>query len=170
MPTKESKLSLAAGELIRLACAEIESASLEGVADIARDTTALKDTITIIEKQLHAKTDHIVEAINHLNLNVTLSRKIQSLEWALSNSNLASFKYLDTKNNLVESTDLVKFILFSFRKNIGCRVENYTLNGGAEDGQKEFRDKLVNQLFELTGVKPRLVLASDKVKYAIHYQ
>ena len=118
-----------------------------------------------------------------VKLNSAIARltKNQQLEWAISNAGLNSFKFYDKDigdfNNHVESTSLVKNILFFFRKDRGRYITNRSMKpykeynrvtpqAEVDEGEKLFRAALSTQIHELIGQEPRIALA-DKA-YAIY--
>jgi len=75
---------------------------------------------------------------------------------------------------LHRSTDLVNSILFSFRAgrghvlpwgHLGRDARDYT-----EKSRQAFRDRIAQQIHELTGQKPRLVKSKQDGRYTIHYR
>jgi hypothetical protein len=111
--------------------------------------------------------------------------KMQTLEWAIANSNLNSFEYVDkeeaTSNGeeftvRVKSTALVLKVFLAFRKGSGYCITDravlskntnfyYTYPG--EVGEQLFRKALSSQIHELIGREPRIGIENSS--YAIYY-
>jgi hypothetical protein len=85
----------------------------------------------------------------------------------IQNCSYNSFNYIDIiehGGNQKASESLVRSILFHFQKGMGsnlpsrARMDCYVACGEARrKSEQEFRDKLAEQIYELTGVKPRIV-------------
>jgi hypothetical protein len=183
-PKDASKLANAAEELIKAACSHVESTSLS----VGRETVELLNKLTIgsssIEKSMESLKQEIVklneksveslkQEIVKLNEEIAIQTKNQKLEWAISNTGVNSFEYYQKNGsyNSISSANFVKFVLLSFRRGVGHYITDRSMTrydyGTNEEGEKQFRDKLSNQIHELLGHKPRISLAKDG--YVIYY-
>ena len=65
--------------------------------------------------------------------------------------------YEDSGGGVLDSSELMKDILFSFVQGRGHYIDEYTTTRGdleTEGGKKQFRDKLKDELLKLTGTAP----------------
>jgi hypothetical protein len=123
--------------------------------------------VNILNDTMHATNQNV----NYLRAEVKKQAKTNALHLAIQNCVYNSFQYrieTDTKS----SEDLVRRILFSFQQDHGYTIpRNAGIEYNADDkSRQEFRDKLVNQLYQLTGVKPRIVFqATTSQTYVVYY-
>ena len=191
-----SKLAIAAEEPIKAAYSHVESTSLslgkdtvEGLKKLSIEASLIDKAVESLKSSNDAKLNTVNQSMSTLKdevvkLNSAIARltKNQQLEWAISNAGLNSFKFYDKDigdfNNHVESTSLVKNILFFFRKDRGRYITNRSMKpykeynrvtpqAEVDEGEKLFRAALSTQIHELIGQEPRIALA-DKA-YAIYY-
>lgn len=189
--TKDSsKLAIAAEELIKAACSQVESTSLTigketvenlkklsiGSSSIEKSVESLKTSIDSKLNTLNQSILNLKEEVVGLNSANAVHAKNQKLQWAIDNAELGSFEhYVKTENsyNRFKSTIFVKDILLSFRNGTGLYITNRSMkaygNYGNDpaEGEKQFRDALSTQIHDLLGQKPRIAVA-DK-GYAIYY-
>uniref|UniRef100_A0A7S2A325 Uncharacterized protein n=1 Tax=Trieres chinensis TaxID=1514140 RepID=A0A7S2A325_TRICV len=97
------------------------------------------------------------------------------LQWAFNNSEHGSFNYYHGGvYNLHNSLDLIHDILVCFRRDVGyyindrrmSRKQSNLYGDQATDeknanSEKQFRDKLSTEIFDLTGTKPRFAADSQ---------
>ena len=133
------------------------------VSQIRKSTEALVAEVSMIKKS----TETLINTVGELKSNSATQSKIQSLQWAISNSNIGSFKYF-SKGQCHNSACLVQGILGSFMQNGGYYINGRSkeMNSQNGKGEKEFRDLLVAQIHQLTGVKPVVDLFEGE--YAIY--
>lgn len=148
--------------------------AVEGKTDlVAADTNALRTSASALNLHL----SDVKEDIRMLKAAIETSDRKRSLEFALQN--IRKFfalhsTVLITANRTHSSTGLIKTILLSFRKNLGhylpfnAALRSRDCQVDQEQKKKVFRDALVDQLHDWTGIKPRIVLTEDK-RYAIYY-
>lgn len=144
------------------------------------------DLLHELKGEVDSKMNSLMECINKLNESTIANTKNQKLEWAIVNVGLSRcFTYYEKGSKGRNSQELVKNVLFIFRKGVRVDISNYSMyeylkdgkgedfkwthDGGKpiEDGEREFRRRLSEQMYQLTGVKPRVVC--DGGKYAICY-
>jgi hypothetical protein len=154
----------------------------EAFESLAKQIAVLKDSIDEVKtsNNVHAN----VESANHsLEMKIDALKEsleaklgelnttclIQNLAWAIDHSKAHKpFTYMEG-GVAVGSATLVHAILFQFRKG-----SSYALPYGAYIGDKlspitlaAFRNKFVDHIHELTGVKPRFTHEEDQ--WLIHY-
>ena len=104
---------------------------------------------------------------------LTDQSKARRLEWALANCKVNSFRYFSKGEwQDKDCAEFVQLCLFAFREGTGYYITDRSMRQyrkDKEDGEfeKQFRDKLVKQLHQLLGVKPRVAEAEHG--YAIYY-
>ena len=118
------------------------------------------------------KSNQLIQAINNMKTELAScikeESKKRSLEWAFDNAKYYSFEYYERDVDGVQnSEDLVCNIVTAFRQGFlsfsfgdCCLDDVYRFNASNEkiqESQKEFREALTNQLYELTGIEPRVV-------------
>jgi CO dehydrogenase/acetyl-CoA synthase alpha subunit len=193
-----SKLTLAAEELIKAASTHVESTSLaigketvEGLKQLSVNSTSIEKSVEALKLLQESKMNTLIQSIaelkkemTELNANVVLQTKHQTLEWAISNAEMGSFKYYEKADNYncyhcnrsqVASAELVRLVLMIFRNGSGRYIDKlgltHTSSGGVNDQNKEseknFRDALSTQIHNLTGQKPRFAITDGR--YAIYY-
>jgi hypothetical protein len=191
-----SKLTLAAEELIKAASTHVESSSLaigketvEGLKRLSVNSTSIEKSVESLKQSQESKMNTLIQSIaelkkemTDLNANVVRQTKHQTLEWAISNAGMDSFKYYKKDNRStyhggsdVASTELVRSVLMWFRQGMGAYIENNSLTPYLsndtkekdEEGEKKFRDALSTQIHNLTGQKPRIVMSDGR--YVIYY-
>jgi hypothetical protein len=105
-----------------------------------------------------------LKAIKNLTKSYINSARLEQLSWAITNAELGSFKYFEAGRKL-SSADLVRKILFNFRRNLGTIYKNDRFSCIADsmsDGAALFRDCLVDQIHGLTGSRPRIQLNAEE--------
>jgi hypothetical protein len=173
-PDKESKLAAAAEELIKAAGSYVEVESLRYGRETVDELKLLSKGVTTNGTSLTSIKVSFVDKINTLNQSILLLKKDivlmemnRSLEWAISNAGIGSFThYLKGTHGNLDSTDLVRKILINFRRGMGYYITGRSLSSYSNDysyqqkdhseEEKKFRDVLSNQIFNLTGRKPRI--------------
>ena len=157
--TDDSKLSIAAEELIKAARSHAESTShalgketVEGLKKIEQSIQSLKEDL---KAELSDLKEEMVKAI-------AIQNKNQFLEWEISNAGSNPFQYFGKNVYKAESTPLVTMILLCFRRGNGFEL-NYEyylspIHCKNEERQKEFREALIEQIHELTCQEPRIEL------------
>ena len=89
-----------------------------------------------------------------------------TLQWAITNAGINSFEFYDVElEKMVYSTNFVRKVLFAFMTRNAKYVPKNRLEKLKND-EEEFRKKLVQQIFELVGVRPKIKLEKDN-RYAI---
>lgn len=195
--TASVSLSEAAEELIRAATLVVETSSQRKdlssldakINTVNQNICQLKDQVTNVNasiehqtKMLESQTKMLESQTNMLERQTNLlerQAKMQSLEWAIQNLVLFegnSFRYFVQSTSgyrdVSESRNDVKDILVTFRQGLGRYINDGDMAAyqgqSSEKTKSEFRDKLVNYIYTLTGVKPRLKLEGNG-KYAIYY-
>lgn len=192
-----SKVAIAAEELVRAVCTNIESIpieigreTVEGLKKLSMDSLLIEKSVVSLKESIDTKLNTLDQKLNTLNqtlsitnaqlvlLNNTVAQqfKCQKLEWAISHSDIGSFKYFHHNDYSREtvSTVFVKEVLMCFRKGDGAYISNRSVNDfyydqeTAKKGEKQFREKLCAQIHSLIGHKPRIEEFPDN-KYAIYY-
>lgn len=155
-----SKVVSAAEALIKAAWNHVEATSLSLGKETVECLNQLSNEIKDLKGQMVKMNDEIL--------------KTQRLEWAITNSDLGSFKYYDKDDyNPQDSSDFVKDILLAFRRGIGHYINDrsvdpyYVRDNDAEAGEYNFREKLKKQIHELIGKEPLIVEEEDG--YLIYY-
>jgi len=155
-------------------------------SDLTVEQLSSKKILEQLKRSFDTKIDTLnrqVEGLNNelisLKTEVSHGAKMQSLEWAIDNVvNFGTFEYRHTKvnpNSCYASSDFVRSVLIWFRKGQGTFIdENIYVDENRIDhpppkAKAAFRDKLVEQLLQLTGQKPRVVLKEDG-RYSIHFK
>lgn len=163
-----SPLALAVDELIKTTLTHVGSASLS-TGNAASLKTSLDSKLNTLDQSI----SNLKEEVAKMNSAMANQAKNQRLEWAISNAGINSFKHHEKGGfSLVESTAIVQSVLLSFKKGPGHYITDRSMTGyrygqNAEEGEKQFRDALSNQIHALTGQKPRIALADNG--YAIYY-
>ena len=101
-------------------------------------------------------------SIEELTAAIVQSSKVASLQWAVSNADLAKFVYYEDRK-LVQSGVVVRNILFLFMKDYSSYVPENSYIGKIDDaaGKAAFTAKLLDAIFKLVGKKPRLEIEKD---------
>jgi len=138
---------------------------------------AFKNSVDSRIDTLNQQFEGLNNEMSSIQTTVNKDIKMRSLEWAMENvTNYGVFKYRHATiepNTIYESADLVRSVLLWFRKGFGTPIDNdiYISDKRWEqpqEGEKElFRDKLSEQIYQLTGQKPRLVKKNGT--FIIHY-
>lgn len=188
----EDRLSKAAEDLVRAACLDLKVKSdseatkqtVQAINEVSAKTQLVADNVD----GLKVSVDHGLNTVNQnlldlkndikkLDDSIEKSNKRRALEFPLNNTDYGSFSYHYRSQNGYRqsgsSRDLVKTILFCFRRGLGYYLPNEATL--ASDGyrsvdeteMKAFRDALLKQVEDLTGTKPRIVL--DNNRYIIYY-
>jgi hypothetical protein len=149
-----SRLVNAAEELIKAACIQTETASFAQLNTVNQSILNLKEEVVGLKNDL-------------ANL-----AKNEKLQWAITNAALNAFEYYEKDTyRKIESTSVVRSILFSFSQGVGHYITNRSMthynNAKMEEGEKQFRDALSKSIHQLLGQKPRIALADSG--YAIYY-
>jgi hypothetical protein len=158
----------------------------EAFESLAKQIAVLKETIdevktsnnehaNIVESvtanhSLEMKIDALKESLEAKLGELNTTCLIQNLAWAIDHSKVHKpFNYIEGGATVSSATSLVHAILFQFRKG-----SSYALPYGAYIGTTlspitlaAFRDKIVDVIHELTGVKPRFTHEEDQ--WLIHY-
>ncbi len=165
------RLTHAAEELIKAAGAQAENTIqkkiFEELREINKATVELTDSIKYFSSLVRSKFDN-------LNHSIVEQTKHQKLAWAIDNANIDSFDYFEKGDHrLINSTDLVKAILITFRKGYGhyindCSLTRYDCyNNNNKENEKKFRDDLCDQIHGLLGHRPKIT--KDKRGFLIWY-
>jgi len=184
------RLEAAAKELVKAAYLDIkEDGESKAVGKTVAAIRAGNDHLSNLEKQVVSMKESMDAKINTLNQNVdnlkeqmeevkktvTNQTKLQNLSWAIHNSKMNEFTYYESRGS-IESGELVRKILFSFRRGFGHYLPDeaylqqpYYLRDEAEKKKSasEFRTQLIDQIHALTGQKPRIV--AENSRFAIYY-
>ena len=166
----------------RLVLAVEELVKAAAISEVQTDTKTVVDAIQDLKGQTQSKldtfisdtkadTEEVVAAIEDMKDTLMWEFQKQNLAWAITNAELFSFDYyfstnfLDRKN----SADMVRNILVAFRKKLGYPLDERSgmqLNGKSEESQKQFREKIQRQIYDLTGTNP--VIKRYESYYAIY--
>eukprot|EP00957_Ditylum_brightwellii_P093099 7087985-Ditylum_brightwellii.AAC.1 len=183
----DAKLTAIAKDLVKSVCSHVETASLEALDEIVKNTStipALKESSDAKFNTLTQSIGDLKQSVENLNSNTLLQTKLQRIEWAYAHADLESFTYYQVQSGYSNassytSTAFVKQILLSFRKNMGNYINNRSLdnvygsyNRDAErikEGEKKFRNQLVAQIETLLGKKPRIDAGTNGENYALYY-
>lgn len=182
-------LSEAAEELIKAAHRVVETSSqgkdlssfkesLDAkINTVNQKNCQLKDQVAIINANIERQGKDVSSMkvsldakLNTLNENIHQQTKMQSLEWTINNLELFEchpFQYSDVSLCFHH----VKKMLLCFRQGRGYNISDGGIARSLMSSGKtesEFRDTLVNYVYMLTGVMPRLQL-EDNGKYVIYY-
>jgi hypothetical protein len=175
-----SQLALAAEDLIKAACTHVDSTSValgeetvEGLKELSAGSAALKSSVDAKLNTLNQSISSLKEEMSSLKVAIDVQTKDQKLQWAITNADVNAFLYYDKEtspNREAYSTRLVRSILMSFRKGEGMCIKRSTCKNSSkriEDMEKQFRDKLSQQIHDLLGHKPRITVVDQG--YAIYY-
>jgi hypothetical protein len=176
MSTTSDKLKAAAEELVKAAYLDTNAeANKETIEAIHLGTDSLKtlDTHLVAWKSsmddkantVHQNMDNLKDALAKVDDKLSELKRSQLLAAGIQNCTYNSFNYIDHGGNQKASESLVRSILFHFQKGMGSNLPSSARMDCYVDGcgealrlsQQAFRDKLVEQIYELTGVKPRIV-------------
>jgi hypothetical protein len=176
-------LAVAAEELVKAACAHVETTSLSLGRDTVAGLTKIASHTSSIVTSIPSLKDSVATSIISLKDTDALSSKRHELGWAIDHADLNSFKYYEKEkrgysSSAVSSTAFVKTVLISFRQGKGHYIKDRSLHEQSyssysndksepEAGEQRFRDALASQISDLTGVQPRVEKASDG--WAIYY-
>jgi hypothetical protein len=180
-----SKLAKAAEELLKVACSQVEVETLASaretvgeLKEIAANGTSLNQLISSLKDDISGSENSVKQIIGNLKDEINGLKKTMSdiqkdarLQWAINNPGIGSFKYYDAgKWTERDSSEFVKSVLINFRKNSGYYIHSRCMDSchSKEEGEKEFRDALSDQIHGLIGKKPRIAMAEHG--YAIYYE
>jgi hypothetical protein len=158
-----------------------DSAALKESIDLKFDTTNQKlESIDLKFDTTNQKLDeantNILTMIKTLNDTIQEQHKLQRIGFAIENVHHGSFNYrlyreddyhgYSLHDEVIKSSDLARDILFAFRKGgsmnlprgavFAPTVCNSDVRYEADKGEQAFRDSIVDQIFSLTGTKPRV--------------
>jgi hypothetical protein len=121
----------------------------------------------------------VLEELHAIRQTIEFQTKMQRLDFAVEHTDINDFEYFPDPftNQLASSKHLVKQVLMAWRCGKCCRLP---VDAGAMkwrpiaiqetlDTRQTFRERLCKQLFELTGVKPRLEYKSEKDGFLVYY-
>ena len=135
---------------------------------------SVRNQVEAIDSKLNTVNQHLKSFKNEMSSRKA-EAKMRSLEWAIENVERShSFIYYDRQNGgMTGSIPIAMTILFQFRKNKGCYLSPDCYMGDydtvpGEPERKRFREKIYDQIEDLTAVKPRIVKYTDG-RYAIFY-
>jgi hypothetical protein len=134
-------------------------------------------------KQMRALHGEIAKQNNKLDLQnnkLDLQTKMQSLAFAIENADRNSFKFYSSSGEELDSSELVVELLLCFRGGWCFSIQgdygtmstffyNYINESDRAESQQEFRDRLSDQIQELTGVEPRFEYEEEEEQYNIYY-
>ena len=122
--------------------------------------------VSIMEEVANMKSivqsfETLKSGVGDLKAQLILLSKQRSVEWALSNCSLNSFDYYTKDGQTCKSSEIARLCLLAFRIEFGRYIndgfmDRYNKN---DETQKQFREKLQEQLHELLGKKPRIAKA-----------
>ena len=191
-----SKLAAAAQELLKAAGAEVSSDAQKKIStDLVSFKESFDARLNTVNQSITTLRSHADDKANTADQRlasidqrlasleqkvllqtqkISKQTKLQTLSFAMQNAVLVSFTYFDTYSK--ESSTLVSNIMISFRRGFGYHLPDGTLQNidkhyykeKWEKSNKDFRDKLVEQIHGLTGTKPRVVREGDG-PFAIYY-
>ena len=145
MESNKGNLSKAAEELI-LTAQKLAGVHLEKEDSILNKLQEYSD---LFDAKMLVFKNSIAEASNK-----------QSLEWSISNADLNSFEFYDSKDKKIQnSCAFVRQILLKFRRNAGMMIPKYyTLN----DSHSDFINALKSQIHELVGLEPCIQIENEE--------
>ena len=152
--TDRVSLSEAAQELIK-------ATTLVGEASSQKDLPSMKEFLDAKINMVNENISQFKDQITNVNASIERQTKVQSLEWAIMNLDQFrghSFEYHVFGCGTHEIKHDAERILLSFRQGRGCYIEDgYMEHPSGEPLEKRksmYRDKVVNYIYTLTGVKP----------------
>jgi hypothetical protein len=136
---------------------EIVKLKIETTSEMVKHHVETKKSITKLEEQM-VKLNHETKKSNAEMIEINkVESKRRNLEWAMANSDAFSFSYNRNGVPLCKSSIIVKVILMYFRRGVGSTITNcYSDRNCNEESNIAFRKLLQNQIFQLTGMKPRI--------------
>jgi len=133
------------------------------------------------KENLSSKFNDLNNEVKTLRTTIKNRDKMRAIEWAIDNvDKFGCFEYKHKKvntTNTYQSPEYVQSVLVWFRKGQGTFLDNNIyispntychMEQPKEDEREEFRFRLSEQIFQLTGTKPR-IMKKDDGRYAIHY-
>jgi len=131
--------------------------------------------------EVNIKFNNLSNEVDLLKAEIAHQGKMRSLEWAIQNvEKYGCFEYKHKKTNsssIYQSPEFVQSVLVWFRKGQGTIIDDNVyvstntydhMEAPTETDKKEFRDKLSEQIFQLTGQQPCVLRKTDG-RHAIHY-
>ena len=141
--------------------------------DFSKGLSEINKTLTRRHEAASAEWTALTLDLSRMKESSIQNRKAESLEWAFSNADQYSFIFCYGKGNMLRkssTTELARKVVLNFRRGHSCFLPDGWTSARYElESQKEFRDKFVDQIHMLTGVKPRLEFNTDKEAYEIFY-
>lgn len=118
----------------------------------ATTSAALKQEVVALKASVQALTD----------VNIT-----QVYQWAICNSQFGEFEYYDDSRSQRKSGSLVAQILRFFIRDFGMYISGYVTNSYynnpfTAEMRKAFHDKLIEQIYSLTGRQPYIEQKGDR--------
>ena len=140
---------------------------LEDIKDFGEFKTSFDNKTNHIIESIDGLKDVLLKTIGDLNNSVNiLSNTItesniqQRIEWAIDHSDIGSFEYfIVNEEKRINSSYLVKCALINFRNNLPFCVDKYQLKYLDEidvDSNKMFCESFLDQIHQLTCIKPRM--------------
>jgi hypothetical protein len=140
---------------------EIVAKLMEGMDANRNEAQATRDEIAKLNSQLELQ-----------NIKLDFQTKMQNLAFAFQNAEANTFDYYPEK----PGRQLVRPILLSFRRGGYYSIPSkhgtlgHDLTGNERrKSEQAFRDKLSEQIHELTGAKPRFEFKKEEDSYWIYY-
>lgn len=188
-PTQPA-LARAAEELVRAALVQSEASTLAELKAIHAGTDQVVASIEALAKTLEAQRALMAEQskLQAEALQAAIKAQTEATEkqtaaieaqtrllaYQSAIANLQAFNYFNSRKSdydcwYAENTQqIVKQILTSFTKGVGCFIDEYACetSGRHDDGKALFREQIVEQVFSMTGHKPRV--ATSNGKFAIY--
>jgi hypothetical protein len=188
MSTTTDKLKAAAEELVKAAYlgtnAEVNKEIIEAInlgtdslKELETHLVAWKSSMDDKANTVHQNMDNLKDALAKVDDKVSELKRAQLLAAGIKNCAYNSFDYV-AEGSRKKSENLIRTILFAVQKGpTWCAflpddavLEQHYCREETRKKQQEFRDKLVDQIYALTGVKPRIVELEKKGGRYVIYQ
>lgn len=181
--THVDSTSIALGKETVDSLKELSAGSAAMKASVDAKLNTLNQSISSLKDEIVKQNAITVLQISALKTAIDVQTKDQKIQWAFSNAEFNSFNYYEKPatgyhgcdTRTVSSSNFVKLTLLTFKQGDGRYIINrsmsqygpYTEAKTIEEGEKQFRDKLSQQIHDLLGHKPRISVADNG--YAIYY-
>ena len=132
----------------------------ESLRDIEETTNTMlfimQNSTSHIQRQISdvvKSMDSLKAEIHSMKGLIGVQGKRERLEWAIANSDINSFAFMDGDYD-ENSSLLVKHILMRFRRDEGFFLGDRYIRYPTQAGRRDFRDALRAQIHDLTGIQP----------------
>jgi hypothetical protein len=188
-PSKKARLEEAAEALVRAAVSVSETASLAIGRDVAKkldkldklervseDIVSLKESSDTKLNTIHQDICNLKDEMAKVSQALKTEAKVQRIQFAIDHvENRQNGQYVFATSSVMRiREDLLTPILSSFMRGFGYNLPGnaylygVSSNQNNEKGYEDFRSKVVTELHELLGKKPRLNKEANG-KYAVFY-